>query len=106
MISEELIPKIEESLGFKLYPAVKEYLINDRYLFSPNARVQGKTTAHILKQILDRECEENISLDKLKATNEYVDMIPNRYYKYFYYHMFMEYYRKLKDNGIEVVKLI
>lgn len=103
MISEDIISKIEESLGFKLYPIVKEYLISDRYLFSPKARLQGKTTAHILKQIL---FEEYILLDKLKSTNEYCDMIPNNRYKNLYYHMFMEYYRKLKDNGIEVAKLI
>lgn len=106
MISKELIPKIEESLGFKLHQPVIDYLTEDKITFNNNGRIQGKTTAHILKQILDRDYCPCINLKELRYSDRYADMNPNRDYKSFYYHMFMEYYYKLKDSGLEVVGLV
>lgn len=50
VMNEELLERIERGLGFKLYEWQKEYILG-RLNTSPCGRLQGKTTAHILRQL-------------------------------------------------------
>jgi hypothetical protein len=50
IMNEELLERIERALGFKLYEWQKEYILG-RLNTSPYGRMQGKTTAHILRQL-------------------------------------------------------
>lgn len=105
MIDKELIPKIEEALGFKLYPAVIEYITTGNYNFI-NTRKQGKTIAYMLNQILGKQYTY-IEMKDLKSTNKYTDIInPKPYYNRMYFKMFMDCYSKLEKAGFNVVKLV
>lgn len=50
IMNEELLERIERALGFNLYEWQKEYILG-RLNTSPCGRLQGKTTAHILRQL-------------------------------------------------------
>ena len=50
IMNEELLERMERALGFKLYEWQKEYILG-RLNTSPCGRLQGKTTAHILRQL-------------------------------------------------------
>lgn len=102
MIDNDVILKIEKALGFKLYPAAIRYLnTNEQYIWY--GRACGRTTAYILRLVLQKDM--TIELKDLR-NGKYADEIHGPNYPFWFYNEFMKIRRLLKNEGIEVIKVI
>lgn len=94
---DNIISQIEDALGFKLYIWQKTYI---QY---GEMRKTGKTTAYILRQLLNTDNDPlDLSTQRDYARN--ADRIANVYYKT-YKTMVKEIYEKLVRKGIPVRKV-
>lgn len=100
MIDNNIILKIEKALGFNLYPNVIKYL-NEDIEWIWEGRKKGKTTAYILKLLLQKH--------KIIYFNDigqkYIDEIHNRNYPSFFKHEFIRIRKLLVLAGIHVAEI-
>lgn len=104
MIDKILVPYIEKALNIKLYDNVKAYLTEDKTIhYDKNNRRCGKTTAFIIKYILENS-DKTIKFSDL-IRGGHTDEIWDTNYIYWYYHEFMNIRDKLEHGGFKVVKI-
>lgn len=103
MIDKKLIPAIENTLNIELYPNVIKYLTEDDYNIPYDGRRIGKTTAYIIKMVLDSSIEEIKLVDLLEG--KYADEIWDYHYRDWFVREFMDVREKLKDSGFKVIKI-
>lgn len=96
IMNEELLERIERALGFKLYEWQKEYILG-RLNTRPIGRIQGKTTAHILRQLFAIPTPLYLPND-IRALRLAVDEHHARCYYNFYRTMVLEIAEKLLRN--------
>lgn len=90
---EELMNKIEQAIGFQLLHWQKYYIIYG------TARISGKTTAYILRQLLDVEAEP-LDLSNERETRKNAEDDRNRGIVDNYRSMAKEIYEKLLNSNI------
>lgn len=96
IMNEELLERIELALGFKLYEWQKEYILG-RLNTRPCGRIQGKTTAHILRQLFAMPTPLYLTHD-MKVLKCVVDEHHTTGYYGFYLRMVLEIADKLSKN--------
>lgn len=101
MINIKLIPWIEKALGFKLYPIVIQYLTTEEEC-QWSGRGNGKTTAYILKLVLNKD--KVINLSDLKK-GKYNDVVRNLTYNSWFTNEFLYIRNLLAAEGFKVIKV-
>lgn len=103
MISEELIPKIENAFGFPLYEWQKEYLIGNPFE-KPKDRGSGRTFAYILNLLLSDEKPIKVRGIRPPYETELWHMNDESHglsYKVWFFNECMRMNRILAENGIK-----
>lgn len=101
MLDKLAIEKIEKALGYKLYPMVIRYLTTDEKCHW-NGRAYGKTTAYIIKLVLEKDRE--IKLSELKM-GVYNDEIHDINYNHWFRNELIYIRNLLQMEGFDVIKI-
>ena len=103
VINKDLIPKIEEAIGFKLYPSQIEALLNDNYIGLGSRRC-GRTLVYMIKLAMSEG-------EPLRRTTRYFSEITDRssketHYTDWFIREFLDVHSILKEAGLEVREII